>query len=82
MSPLERLPTEILEQIFFHSMNFDLPRSSPVIGWKLSSEAVYNRTIISAFGVTWEMYYTILEQDDAHFPILDGPDKLQVSISH
>jgi hypothetical protein len=53
MSPLERLPTELIERIFFFCMNLDLPRSSPVIGGKLSSEVIYLRSVISAFGPTW-----------------------------
>lgn len=57
MSDLEKLPTELLVAIFLHSMNMDLPRSSPVIGGKLSSEVVYTRTVIAAFGPTWENTY-------------------------
>jgi hypothetical protein len=57
MSNLEKLPTELLVTIFLCSMNMDLPRASPVIGGKLSSEAVYARTVIAAFGPTWEQAY-------------------------
>jgi hypothetical protein len=53
MSNLERLPVELLEKIFLFCMNLDLPRSSPVIGGKLSSETTYNQTLINAFGPTW-----------------------------
>jgi hypothetical protein len=59
MSNLEKLPTELLERVFFYCLNIDLPRSSPVIGGKLSSETVYMRTIIAAFGVTWSWGYSI-----------------------
>jgi hypothetical protein len=57
MSNLEKLPTELLVAIFFYSMNMDLPRSSPVIGGKLSNEVVYTRIVIAAFGPTWEYAY-------------------------
>lgn len=36
LSPLEKLPTEILEIIFFVDTNVNLPRASPYLGWKLS----------------------------------------------
>lgn len=36
-SPLERLPTEILEMIFLYSLNLSLPRASPVLGKRLAS---------------------------------------------
>lgn len=54
MSLLEKLPTELMVEVFIHSMNTDLPRSSPVIAGKLTSELVYIRTVIEAFGPTWE----------------------------
>ena len=53
MSSLERLPVELLEKIFLFCMNLDLPRSSPVVGGKLSSEIIYSQTLINAFGPTW-----------------------------
>ncbi|TGO28531.1 hypothetical protein BPAE_0026g00210 [Botrytis paeoniae] len=57
MSELEKLPTEILEQIFFGCWNLSLPACSPVIGGKLSSVAVYNKIIIAAFGPVWDKWY-------------------------
>ncbi|TGO88703.1 hypothetical protein BPOR_0146g00060 [Botrytis porri] len=57
MSELEKLPTEILEQIFFGCWNLSLPACSPVIGGKLSSAAVYNKIIITAFGPVWDRWY-------------------------
>lgn len=57
MSNLEKLPTELMVEIFFHSMNIDLPRSSPVIAGKLTSELVYIRTVIEVFGPTWKEGY-------------------------
>lgn len=52
LSWIERLPTEILEQIFLYALNISLPRSSPVISAKLSSEHTYRlfgRIIFGAF---------------------------------
>ena len=57
MSNLEKLPTELLVDIFLYSMNVHLPRSSPVIGGKLTNELVYIRTVIAAFGPTWDAGY-------------------------
>jgi hypothetical protein len=78
MSLLERLPTELLEELFLYCMNIDLPRSSPVIGGKLSSEAVYTQTIIAAFKDSWERYYT--SPSEFFRGPIHGDDKLQVRI--
>ena len=43
LSPIERLPYDLLNDIFFRSRNIYFPRSSPVIGMKLSSPTTYNR---------------------------------------
>jgi hypothetical protein len=69
MSNLEKLPTELLEKVFLYCMNFDLPRSSPILGGKLSSETMYTQTIIHAFGPHWEAcvrkeQYTLLQKVD------------------
>jgi len=57
MSLLEKLPTEILEAVFLYCLNLELPRASPVIAGKLSSEIVYLHTILYAFGPTWEKWH-------------------------
>jgi len=41
LSPLENLPSELLQQIFFLVMSVQLPRSSPVIAVKLASEHIF-----------------------------------------
>ena len=64
MSNLEKLPTELLVDIFLYCMNIGLPRSSPVIGGKLTNELVYTRTIVAAFGPTWEAGYGKTWPDD------------------
>lgn len=57
MCSLEKLPTELLEEVFLYAQNLSLPLSSPVIATKLSSEAIYVKTVIQAFGLTWEHGY-------------------------
>lgn len=37
LAPIERLPTEVLEIIFFNCLNLGLPQASPIIGNALSS---------------------------------------------
>jgi hypothetical protein len=75
MSDLERLPVELLEKIFLFCMNLDLPRSSPVIGGKLSSEIIYSHTLINAFGPTWNKSFvqtlsSFLDEDPTGDPLL------------
>jgi hypothetical protein len=53
MSNLEKLPTELLGTVFLYCLNVNLPRSSPVIGGKLSSALVYSKALLAAFGPTW-----------------------------
>ncbi len=57
MSLLEKLPTELLERVFQFCLNLDLPRASPVIAAKLSSETVFGWTVMTVFGPTWERWY-------------------------
>lgn len=77
MSQLEILPTELLEKVYFYSMNLDLARASPVIGGKLSSKTIYARTILGAFIPTWEEYYNGQTSDSKGSTLSDA--KLQVS---
>ena len=78
MSNLEKLPTELVEKVFFYCMNLDLPRSSPVIGAKLCSESVYSRTILAAFDETWDFWYgRSLTTSDEGYPQVNP--MLQVS---
>ena len=48
-SPLLRLPEELLHQIFFWSLEINLPLSSPMLANKLSSEPIYRSLILLAF---------------------------------
>lgn len=85
MSDLEKVPVEILETIFLFCLNLNLPNASPVISGKLSSSIVYNKTIIAAFGPTWEMWHgrerNRLQKRDGTGPDDPGQDPiLQSSI--
>ncbi|KFY43268.1 hypothetical protein V495_04041 [Pseudogymnoascus sp. VKM F-4514 (FW-929)] len=60
MTPLERLPTELLEKIFLVSLNFNLPRSSPIIGIKLSNQYIYTITTVTIFEPTWRYNHGLL----------------------
>ncbi|KAK0112869.1 magnesium ion transporter, variant 2 [Cadophora gregata] len=57
MSLLEKLPTELLERVFQFCLNLDLPKASPVIAGKLSSNTVFNWTVMRVFGASWERAY-------------------------
>jgi hypothetical protein len=50
LSRLESLPVELVEIIFFYDLNINLPRASPLLAAKLSSERIYRTLIILAFG--------------------------------
>lgn len=56
---LDRLPAEILESILLHSRSVALPRSSPVIGAKLSSRATLLRFFIWGFHDTWDQWFGV-----------------------
>ncbi|KAJ5651125.1 uncharacterized protein N7484_004848 [Penicillium longicatenatum] len=51
LSMLEVLPVEVIEQIFLHSLNVNLPRASHALAAALSSERIYRLLILLAF---WE----------------------------
>lgn len=46
---LEALPAEVIEQIFLHSLNLNLPRASPFLSGVLSREHMYRSLILLAF---------------------------------
>ncbi|KAG6991217.1 hypothetical protein G7Y79_00055g089930 [Physcia stellaris] len=48
-SPLERLPTELLEDIFFRCLNLSLPRASLALGQQLASYHVKSKLYALAF---------------------------------
>lgn len=61
MSVLEKLPIELLEKVFLHCLNLDLPRSSPIIAGKLSSPMVFVQTVMAAFGPTWHGFVSVVQ---------------------
>lgn len=56
---LESLPAELLESILLYSENLSLPRSSQIIGAKLSGKATLLRLFMMAFHDTWEQWFGI-----------------------
>lgn len=53
MSLLEKLPTELLERVFLFCIELNLPRASPIIAAKLSSDHIFTQCVIAAFGPWW-----------------------------
>ena len=49
-APLERLPTELLEAIFLHTLNLSLPQASPILGSKLASDHVKTQLVLKVYG--------------------------------
>ncbi|KAG6087137.1 hypothetical protein E4U15_008301 [Claviceps sp. LM218 group G6] len=56
---LQNLPLELLESIFLYSKNFALPRSSPLLGAKLSGKATLLQLFMVAFHDTWDQCFGI-----------------------
>jgi hypothetical protein len=81
-SSLEKLPTEILLNIFLFAINLELPRASPVIAGKLSSEHVFLQTILGVFDPTWDYRFGLVHGDYQAFPESDQPGdpKLQSAL--
>ncbi|CCE33293.1 uncharacterized protein CPUR_07217 [Claviceps purpurea 20.1] len=52
---LQNLPLELLESIFLYSMNLALPRSSPLLGAKLSGKTTLLRVFMTAFHDIWDV---------------------------
>ena len=63
LTPLEALPVELLDKIFFYSLNTNLPRASPSIAAAMSSERVYRILILWAF---WDGPEDLQLNDGAH----------------
>ncbi|KAG5974351.1 hypothetical protein E4U55_008222 [Claviceps digitariae] len=60
---LQSLPVELLESIFLYSANLALPRSSPLLGAKLSGKATLLRLFIIAFHDTWDQFFGIPDHE-------------------
>ena len=50
-APLEKLPVELLETIFFYNLSISLPQASPIIGEKLASKHVKSQLVWRAFSM-------------------------------
>lgn len=71
LSPLERIPTEILELIFFQCLNLNLPLASSNLGSALSSFYLKSRLFFMAFSSDHFSYYDFkLEHSDQLLSIL------------
>lgn len=55
---LERLPVELLEQIFLHSLEINMVHALPFLGKRLSKESIYRTLILFAFF-----------EDDRQYPV-------------
>jgi hypothetical protein len=60
---LQHLPLEILEQIFFACENVNLPKCSPLIGWRLSGRLTFVKLIMVALGPTWDGFWGLRRED-------------------
>jgi hypothetical protein len=82
MSQLERLPVELLEKVYLFALNINLPMASPIIGGKLSSDLIYHKSVMAAFGPTWahwpdlEPWVNIRPYTDLLFPRRTDIDEL------
>lgn len=79
MSYLEKLPTELLEDIFFYCLNIALPRSSPIIGGNLSRKVTYARVVKAAFIPTWYLCYGLSRSHDGQINCVDISRSRQVA---
>ncbi|KAI1392431.1 uncharacterized protein F4822DRAFT_129360 [Hypoxylon trugodes] len=78
---LEKVPLEIMEQIFWLSGNVNLPRSSPLIGKLLSGKSTLRETLISAFDPSWDWYFGVTGIMDYNDILLDiGDPEFQSSL--
>jgi hypothetical protein len=46
---LERLPAELIEQVFLHALEINMAKASPLLGRTLSSESIYRILLLFAF---------------------------------
>ena len=77
-APLEQLPTELLETIFFLHPNISLPQSSPIIGNKLASKYVKTQLVLRVCSA--ERLDTYPGEQAALFPTLTDHAEAQSAI--
>ncbi|KAG6116392.1 hypothetical protein E4U14_000247 [Claviceps sp. LM454 group G7] len=69
---LQTLPVELLESIFFHSMDLALPRASPLLGAKLSAKSTHQ-----CFGIPKHEIYKSIRKGETE---LKGDEELQTAL--
>ncbi|KAG6057039.1 hypothetical protein E4U17_001727 [Claviceps sp. LM77 group G4] len=62
---LQNLPVELLEIIFLYAMDLALPRSSPLIGAKLSGKVTLLRLFVAGFHETWDEYFGLSKTESS-----------------
>ncbi|CCE33288.1 uncharacterized protein CPUR_07212 [Claviceps purpurea 20.1] len=80
---LQNLPVELLEKIFLYSMNLALPRSSPLLGAKLSAKVTRRRVIMTAFHENWDWTlgkgevksHSEKDKEEVNLPVLPESEK-------
>lgn len=75
---LQSLPAEVLEIIFLYSASLSLPRSSPIIGAKLSGRATLLRHFMWTFHDTWIDWLGIPVNCNTSRDDVGGDPRLQV----
>lgn len=71
------VPLEVLENIFWHCENINLPLSSLRFGWILSGRPTLRQTFINAFAPTWDAWHGYVQTSAESGPrtfSLDGEE--------
>ncbi|OTB08314.1 hypothetical protein M426DRAFT_316941 [Hypoxylon sp. CI-4A] len=76
-SPLELMPLEILERIFWFSGNINLPRASHKLGRFLSGIETRHCTFIYAFRPSWDAWFGLPALQGWTAPVLEGDPEFQ-----
>ncbi|KAJ4132945.1 hypothetical protein NW754_015758 [Fusarium falciforme] len=77
---LQSLPAEVLEIIFLYSASLSLPRSSPIIGAKLSGRATLLRHFMWTFHDTWIDWFGIPVNCNTSRDDVGGDPRLQSDV--
>ncbi|KAI8722320.1 hypothetical protein NCS52_00375500 [Fusarium sp. LHS14.1] len=77
---LQSLPAEVLEIIFLYSASLALPRSSPIIGAKLSGRATLLRHFMWTFHDTWIDWFGIPVNCNTSREDVGGDPRLQSEV--
>lgn len=83
-SHIESLPPEIIELIFLYSLEFNMPRSSPILARQLSRERIYRILILYAFFQEENLHHWPVQKQrfmPAEYVTLSLDEKLALQIS-